>query len=109
MNNSTEQSLRKRLEALEQDTANEDLFRLTQGRNQALQQKPRKTKPIFWPAIATSLGSALLIAVLYTPTGSVLSPENEIITEDFYSDLADENLDFYYELEFYDWLADLES
>ena len=109
MNNSTEQSLRKRLEALEQDTANEDLFRLTQGRNQALQQKPRKTKPIFWPAIATSLGSALLIAVLYTPTGSVLSPENEIITEDFHSDLADENLDFYYELEFYDWLADLES
>jgi len=109
MNNSTEQSLRKRLEALEQDTANEDLFRLAQGRNAALQQKPRKTKPIFWPAMATSLGSALLIAVLYTPAGSVLSPKSEIVTEDFYTDLEDENLEFYYDLEFYDWLADLES
>jgi|TARA_B110000977_G_C11012575_1_gene468261 hypothetical protein len=109
MNSNTERSLQDQLVALEQDTANEDLFRLAQGRNNALQQKHRKTSSILWPALATSMGSALLIALLYTPTDSLLSPEREIIGDDYYSELAEENFDLYDDLEFYDWLADMES
>ena len=109
MNSNTERNLQEQLVALEQDTVNEDLFRLAQGRNNALQQKRRKTGSILWPALATSMGSALLIALLYIPTGSIMSPEREIISDDYYSELADENFDFYDDLEFYDWLADIES
>jgi hypothetical protein len=109
MNSNTERSLQEQLVALEQDTANEDLFRLAQGRNNALQQKRRKASRILWPALATSMGSALLIALLYTPAGSIMSPEREIVGDDYYSEIAEENFDLYDDLEFYDWLADIET
>ena len=109
MNSNTERNLQKQLVALEQDTASEDLFRLAQGRKNALQQKRRKTSWIIWPALATSLASALLIAILYTPIGLVISPERDIIKDDYYSELAEESIDLYDDLEFYDWLADMQS
>ena len=109
MNSNTERSVQEQLVALEQDTTNQDLFRLAQGRNNALQQKRRKTGSILWPALATSMGSALLIAVLYTPAGLLMSPEREIIGDDYYSELAEENFELYDDLGFYDWLADIES
>ena len=109
MNSNTQRSLQEQLVALEQDTASEDLFRLAQARNNALQQKPRKTNPIFWPALVTSLGSALLVALLYIPTGPTITPEREIIGDDYYSEVADEHFDLYDDLDFYDWLADIES
>jgi hypothetical protein len=55
------------------------------------------------------MGSALLIAVLYTPASLLMSPEREIIGDDYYSELAEENFELYDDLEFYDWLADIES
>jgi len=55
------------------------------------------------------LGSALLVALLYIPTGPTITPEREIIGDDYYSEVADEHFDLYDDLEFYDWLADIES
>ncbi len=109
MNSNTERSLQDQFVALEQDTAKEDLFRLAQARNNALQQKRRKTNRILWPALATSMASALLIAVLYTPAGLIMSPQPEIISDDYYSELSEDNFELYDDLEFYDWLADVET
>tara|TARA_B110000902_G_C14031242_1_gene484150 strand:+ start:56 stop:388 length:333 start_codon:yes stop_codon:yes gene_type:complete len=107
--NNTERSLQEQFVALEQDTASEDLFRLAQARNNALQQKPRTISKALWPAMATAFGSAILIAVLYSPTDSLLSPNTEFSSDDYYSELSDDNFELYDDLEFYDWLADIET
>jgi hypothetical protein len=109
MNSEVERSLQEQLVALEQDTASEDVFRLAQVRNNALQQKPRTIRKGLWPAMATAFGSAILIAVLYSPTESLLSPNKEFSNDDFYSELSDDNFELYDDLEFYDWLADIET
>ena len=109
MNSNTERSLQEQLVALEQNTASEDLFRLAQARNNALEQKPRTISKGLWPAMATAFGSVALIAVLYSPIESVLSPNTEFGSDDYYSELSEDNFELYDDLEFYDWLADIES
>lgn len=109
MNSNTERSLQDQLVALEQDTAREDIFRLAQARKNALQQKPKTSSRGLWPAIATGFASAILIAVFYSPTDSLLSPTTELNSDDYYSELSDDNFELYDDLEFYDWLADIET
>ena len=47
--------------------------------------------------------------MLYSPTDSLLSPNTEFSSDDYYSELSDDNFELYDDLEFYDWLADIET
>ena len=109
MNSNTERSLQEQLVTLEQNTASKDLFRLAQARNNALEQKPGTISRGLRPAMATAFGSAVLIAVLYSPIESILSPSTEFSSDDYYSELSEDSFELYDDLEFYDWLADIES
>ena len=105
----SERKLQEQLAALEQNTSTEDLFRLAQARNNALKQTPRRTNRGLWPAMATAFGSVALIAVLYSPIESILSPNTAFDSDEYYSELSEDNFELYNDLEFYDWLADIDS
>ena len=109
MNNSTEQRLRDDLIELEDKTTSEDLFGLAQARKNALLQNRRTGQRLLWPALATSFACVVLIAVLYSPALSIMSPETGIAADDYFSELSEENFDLYDDLDFYDWLADAEG
>ena len=100
-------NLRDNLLEEERETASEDLFRLAQGRNNALSQSRQGRKPFFWPALGTSLASvALIIAVLINPAEQIVPSDNISITDI----QADEPIiDLYEDLDFYDWLASAET
>jgi hypothetical protein len=38
-----------------------------------------------------------------------MSPPTDIAGDDYFSELSEENFDLYDDLDFYDWLADVES
>jgi len=121
LNGDLSSKLRKDLLTLEQETAGEDLFHLTQARNDALQQRRRNQRTLFWPVLGTTFASLFLIGLLLLPnqqTG-IQSPINSAqqnampITDtgvdDEMLEFSEENLDLYEDLDFYDWLADIES
>ncbi len=120
--NNTESKLRNDLLELEQETTCEDQFRLAQTRNNALSQTSRARKSYFWPALATSFASIILIGVLFNPsqqtepttTLSSTNPSSTELLNEYYlfelsADLLDENIDLYEDLDFYDWLAQADS
>ena len=109
MNSSTEQRLRDDLIELEHKTTSEDLFRLAQARKHALLQNRRTVQRLLWPALATSFACVVLITVLYSPVVSIMSPPTDIAGDEYFSELSEENFDLYDDLDFYDWLADVES
>jgi len=99
-------SLRDNLLEQENQTSSVDLFRLAQARNNALSQSRQRKVRFFWPALATSLASVALIVVLINPVEQ-LQPPGDISLTDIQVD--EPLLDFYEELDFYDWLASAET
>jgi hypothetical protein len=113
--------LRKDLLALEQETAGDDLFRLAQARNNALQQRRRTQRTMLWPVVGTTFASLFLIGLLVLPNQhkAIQSPDHspqqnampitDTGADDELLEFSEENLDLYEDLDFYDWLADIES
>ena len=108
MNNHTERLLQSDLQAIENDTAADDLFRLAQARKNVLaQNRPAKSR-FFWPAMATSLASVMLVSVFFMPFDHS-KPVTETVSGSFQSDITEDNLDLYEDLDFYTWLAQSET
>lgn len=108
MNNHTERRLQSDLQAIENDTAADDLFRLAQARKNALAQHRSAKSRFFWPAMATSLASVMLVGVFFMPFDHS-KPLTETVSGSFQSDITEDNLDLYEDLDFYTWLAQSET
>lgn len=113
--------LRKDLLELERETAGDDLFRLTKARNNALLQRRSNQRTMLWPVLGTTIASLFLIGLLVLPnqrmaiqatTNSAQQnamPISDTGADDELLEFSEENLDLYEDLDFYDWLADIES
>ena len=113
LNSTLNDRLHEDLVALEQETANGDLFRLAQARNSALQNSSGKLRKTLWPLWATSLASMVLVGVFVLQPQplqhSDSPPLGNADTNNTVLEFSEENLDLYEDLDFYDWLADIET
>ncbi len=109
MNENAEKRLREDLRQLEVDNAPAEVFKLAQARDRALTQSRRSTKRFFWPTLATSMATALLLvvlAVIINPTEQPL-PTNAMSITDI--QLDEPLIELYEDLDFYHWLSESET
>jgi hypothetical protein len=104
------------LTELERDTAREDLCRLAQARNRALEQSAKSRKYVLWPALGASMASVALIVLLINPASQTESVMDISLTENQFnesqfseSQVGESLLDLYDDLDFYDWLAQADT
>ena len=108
MTNQATDYLQKDLQELENNTEARDIFRLAQARNKALSQSDLKQRNRFFPALGASMASILLVSFFFfqqAPTSINDELVSDVNSEERLTELDDENLDLYEDLDFYYWLA----
>jgi len=108
-------AIRKRLDACVDEMDAADLFRLRQARQQALDSGSRKTgfgRKFALPVVAASLVLVILLGRGFDNNGLDLQPELNGQQNNVIAALADvellaaqEQTEFYENLDFYEWLA----
>lgn len=104
-----EAGLMQELRQLEASTEAADLFRLAQGRNQALIQKKAQGIRLAWPTAGVALASLILFAAVL-PEQNITAVDIQLVNGSIDNGtLANETIDLYEDPDFYYWLADIED
>jgi len=110
MDKSTEflNTARQVLDDSVQDLDGATLSRLAQARNAALNSKRQtRRKALIWGAPAAGMAAAVLLLLILLPGKTPVAEEHFVADLDLLG--SEETLDFYEEMEFYEWLAEMEA